>query len=80
MSAVPGLTLVFVQAVVDLDYTPVVFGLVAHTSQRAALAVQKGWSPCRYVTWEFSFYPVAPPRNKDGQTWIAKNQGIYTLM
>ena len=55
MSAVPGLTLVFVQAVVDLDYTPVVFGLVAHTSQRAALAVQKGWSPCRYVTWEFSF-------------------------
>ena len=35
----PGFTLVLVQAVVDLDYTPVSFGLVAHTSQRTALAV-----------------------------------------
>ena len=43
-----GFTLVFVQAMVDLDYTPVTFGLVAHTSQRTALAV------LRAVTCDFA--------------------------
>ena len=45
-----------------------------------SLGSAKGLVPLSVRHLGVFFCLVSPPRNKDGQTWIAKNQGIYTLM